>query len=309
MSSIDIEVVEVGLRDGLQNIDAVMPTAVKCRWIAAAHACGMREIEVASFVPARLLPQMADAAEVVGFARSRPGLTVAALAPNLRGALDAVAAGVHKIGMPVSVSAAHSMANVRKTPAQMVDEVARVCAARKERALDVAIEADLATAFGCTIQGPVPENDVVRMAEACLAAGVDRLGLSDTVGYANPAQVRRLFARVRAVAGQQLSAAHFHDTRGLGLANVVAALECGIASFDASLGGLGGCPFAPEASGNVTTEDLVFMLESMGLKTGIDVSGLIAARRILEETLPARLHGNLARAGLPKGFRQAGVIA
>jgi hydroxymethylglutaryl-CoA lyase len=305
MSSIDIAVVEVGLRDGLQNIDVVMPTAAKCRWIAAEHACGMREIEVASFVPPKLLPQMADAAEVVRFARTLPGLIVAVLVPNLRGALDAFAAGVHKIGMPVSVSPAHGLANVRKTPAQMIDEVRRVCEARRQRGLDVEIEADLATAFGCTIQGPVPEDDVVRMADACLAAGVDRLGLADTVGYANPAQVRRLFARVRAVAGDKLAAAHFHDTRGLGLANVVAALECGITSFDASLAGLGGCPFAPGASGNVTTEDLVFMLESMGLKTGIDLPGLIATRRILEDTLPGPLHGNLARAGLPKGFGQA----
>jgi hydroxymethylglutaryl-CoA lyase len=297
-----IEVVEVGPRDGLQNIDAVMRTADKCRWIVAEHACGVREIEVASFVPPRLLPQMADAAEVVRFARTLPGLTVAALVPNLRGALDAVAAGTHKISVPVSVSPAHSMANVRKTPGQMVEEVRRICLARRERGMAVAIEAALATAFGCTIQGVVAEDDVLRVAEACLEAGVDHVGLSDTVGYANPAQVARVFGRVRRIAGDRLAGAHFHDTRGLGLANVAAALDSGITSFDASLGGLGGCPFAPGASGNVATEDLVFMLESMGLRTGVDLPGLIETRRILEQTLPGPLHGSLARAGLPKGF-------
>lgn len=303
MSGVAIEVVEVGPRDGLQNIDVVMSTADKCRWIAAEHACGVREIEVASFVPARLLPQMADAAEVVRFARTLPGLEVAALVPNLRGALDAVAAGTHKISIPVSVSPAHSRANVRRTPAEMVEEVRRICLARRQHGMPVAIEASLATAFGCTIQGAVPEDDVLRIAEACLEAGVDRVGLSDTVGYANPAQVARVLGRVRAVVGDRLAGAHFHDTRGLGLANVVAALETGIRSFDASLGGLGGCPFAPGASGNVATEDLVFMLASMGLRTGIDLSGLIETRRILEQALPGPLHGSLARAGLPKGFR------
>jgi hydroxymethylglutaryl-CoA lyase len=306
MDAVAVEVVEVGLRDGLQNLDVVMATADKCRWIAAEHAAGVREIEVGSFVPPQLLPQMADAAEVVAFARTLPGLSVAALVPNRRGARDAIGAGVHKIGIPVSVSPAHSLANVRKTPAEMIAEVANICRMRAETAPSTKIEVGLATAFGCTIQGAVPEDDVVRLAQACVAAGVDSVALADTVGYANPSQVRRLFTRVRAEIGDRLEAGHFHDTRGLGLANVMAALGAGVRCFDSSLAGLGGCPFAPGASGNVATEDLVFMLESSGFATGIDVAALIDARRLLETALPGRtLHGALARAGLPKTFRQA----
>jgi hydroxymethylglutaryl-CoA lyase len=306
MPKIDVEVVEVGPRDGLQNLDVVMPTAEKRRWIAAEHAAGVSEIEVGSFVPAKLLPQMADSAEVVAFARTLPGLRVAALAPNARGARAAIAAGAHKIGVPISVSTAHSLSNVRKKPMEMVEELRQICKLRDETAPGVEIEAALSTAFGCTMQGQVPEDDVIRLAEACVTAGADSLALADTVGYANPAQVRRLFERVRAVAGTKLTGAHFHDTRGLGLANALAALETGIRSFDATLGGLGGCPFAPGATGNISTEDLVFMLESMGLNTGIDLAKLLETRRILEQALPGlELHGSVARAGLPKGFRQA----
>jgi hydroxymethylglutaryl-CoA lyase len=303
---VEVEVVEVGLRDGLQNLNVVMATADKCRWIASEHAAGVREIEVGSFVPPTVLPQMADAADVVAFARTLPGLTVAALAPNLRGARDAIRAGVHKIGIPVSVSAAHSLANVRKTPTQMIAELASICRIRADVAPSVKVEAGLATAFGCTLQGAVPEDDVVRLAQACVAAGADCIALADTVGYANPTQVGRVFARVRAEIGDKLEAAHFHDTRGLGLANVMAALGADIRCFDASLAGLGGCPFAPGASGNIATEDVVFMLESSGFRTGIDVAALIGIRRLLEAALPGeRLHGMLARAGLPKTFRQA----
>ncbi len=306
MRKIDVEIVEVGPRDGLQNLDVVMPTADKCRWIAAEHAAGVREIEVGSFVPPKLLPQMADTAEVVAFARTLPSLRIATLAPNVRGALDAIRAGTDKIGVPISVSPEHSLSNVRKTPMQMVEELAKICKARDESGAAVEIEGALSTAFGCTMAGAVQEDDVLRIAEACLRAGIDSLALADTVGYANPAQVRRLFERVRGIAGDKLTSGHFHDTRGLGLANVMAALETGIRSFDATLGGLGGCPFAPGATGNVSTEDLVFMLESMGLRTGIDLAKLIETRKILEQALPGRpLYGSIARAGLPKGFRQA----
>jgi len=306
MHNIDVEVVEVGPRDGLQNLDVVMPTAEKCRWIAAEHAAGVREIEVGSFVPAKLLPQMADTGEVVAFARTLPQLKIAALAPNVRGAIDAIKSGAHKIGVPISVSHAHSVSNVRKTPMEMVEELAKICKTRDDLGAKVEIEGALSTAFGCTMQGEVKEDDVLRIAEACLKAGIDSLTLADTVGYANPVQVRRLFERVRGIAGDKLEGAHFHDTRGLGLANAMAALEAGIRSFDATLGGLGGCPFAPGATGNISTEDLVFMLESMGLKTGIELGKLIETRKILEQALPGRrLHGSIARAGLPKGFRQA----
>ncbi|OAS98930.1 hydroxymethylglutaryl-CoA lyase [Achromobacter xylosoxidans] len=301
-----ILVSEVGPRDGLQSIAAVMPTSAKLRWIGALAAAGLREIEVCSFVPPKLLPQMADAAEVVVGARELPGLHVAALAPNLRGAQAAFEAGAAKVTLPVSVSEAHSLANVRKTHAQMRDEVAAVVALRDARFPGVTLEAGLSTAFGCTLAGRVPEADTLRMAVAMAQLGVDEVGLSDTTGYANPAQVRRLFRALRAELGARAGGAHFHNTRGQGLANVVAALEAGVDTFDASQGGLGGCPYAPGATGNIVTEDLVFLLESMGLDTGIDVDALMAARAALRDGLPGEpLYGHVPDAGLPKGFTYA----
>lgn len=283
-----------------------MPTAHKLAWIDGLFAAGLREIEVGSFVPARLLPQMADVAEVVQHALTKPGLTVMALVPNLRGAEAAFAAGVHKVTLPVSASEAHSMANVRKTCAQMVDEVHRIVALRNERAPQVALEVGLSTAFGCTLQGSVPEADVLRLAEALAQAGVDEIGLSDTTGMANPAQVRRLFTALRSAVGDRAGAAHLHNTRGLGLANCLAAFDVGVRTFDSSQGGLGGCPYAPGASGNVVTEDLVFMFEAMGIPTGIDLEQLIAARAALRAGLPGEpMYGMTPDAGLTKGFRYA----
>ena len=302
----DVLISEVGPRDGLQSVAAVMPTAIKRRWIDALHAAGLREIEVGSFVPAKLLPQLADTAEVVRHALTLPGLTVMALVPNQRGAQAALEAGVHQITVPVSASAAHSMANVRRTPAQMVDEVRRIVALRDATAPQVKIEAGISTAFGCTIQGAVDEDAVIRLAEQLAAAGADQTGLSDTTGMANPAQVRRLFKRLRASIGERAGAAHLHNTRGLGLANCLAAFDVGVRTFDASLAGLGGCPYAPGASGNVVTEDLVFMFEAMGVKTGIDIGRLVAARAPLREGLPGEpLYGLTPDAGLPKGFMPA----
>lgn len=297
---------EVAPRDGLQSVQRVMPTAAKHRWIRALAAAGMREIEVGSFVPSRLLPQLADTGEVVAEAIGIPGLHVMALVPNLRGAQAAFAAGAHKITIPVSVSEAHSLANVRKTHAQMIDEVRSIVAWRNAHHPGVTIESGLATAFGCTIAGAVPEDDVVRLAGILAGCGVDEIGLADTTGYGNPAQVRRLFTRVRNEVGALAGGGHFHNTRGQGLANVAAALEVGVTTFDASQGGIGGCPYAPGASGNIVTEDLVFMLEAMGLDTGIDIERLLAARAILAEALPGEpLYGHLAQAGLPKGFAYA----
>jgi hydroxymethylglutaryl-CoA lyase len=228
-----------------------------------------------------------------------------ALVPNLRGAQAALAAGVHKITIPVSASAAHSMANVRKTREEMVAEVRNIVAFRNEFAPAVKIEAGMSTAFGCTIQGEVPEDDVVWLAGQVVAAGVDESGLSDTTGMANPAQVRRLFNRVRAEIGERTGAAHMHNTRGLGLANCLAAYDVGVRTFDSSMGGLGGCPYAPGASGNVVTEDLVFMFEAMGVRTGIDLDRLMAARAPLQAGLPGEpVYGMTPEAGLPKGFRQ-----
>lgn len=306
----EVLISEVGPRDGLQSVQRTMATADKCRWIDALHAAGVREIEVGSFVPARLLPQMADVAEVVRHALALPGLTVMALVPNLRGAQAALEAGVHKLTIPVSASAAHSLANVRRTREQMVEEVRAIVALRDERAPAVKIEAGLSTAFGCTLQGEVPEDEVVRLAAQVVEAGVDEAGLSDTTGMANPAQVRRLFRKVRAAIGGHTGAAHLHNTRGLGLANCLAAFDEGVRTFDASLGGLGGCPYAPGASGNVVTEDLVFMFEAMGVRTGIDLERLFAARAPLQAGLPDEpVYGMTPEAGLPRGFRQGVALA
>ena len=299
----DVLISEVGPRDGLQSVKATMPTADKFRWIDALVAAGLREIEVCSFVPAKLMPQMADAAEVVRHALTHTGVTVMALVPNLRGAEAALKAGAQKLTIPVSASAAHSLANVRKTREEMIEEVRAIVQLRDRTAPGVKIEAGLSTAFGCTIQGEVPEDDVVWVARECVAAGVDEAGLSDTTGMANPAQVRRLFNKVRAAISDRTGAAHMHNTRGLGLANCLAAYDVGVRTFDSSLGGLGGCPFAPGASGNVVTEDLVFMFEAMGIRTGVNIEALIAAREPLKAGLPGEaIYGMTPEAGLPKGF-------
>ena len=301
----DVLISEVGPRDGLQSVKATMPTVDKLRWIDALVGAGLREIEVGSFVPARHLPQMADVADVVRHSLTHTGVTVMALVPNLRGAESALAAGVHKLTIPVSASAAHSMANVRKTREAMIGEVRAIVRLRDATAPRVKVEVGLSTAFGCTLQGPVPEDDVVWVASECISAGVDELGLSDTTGMANPAQVRRLFTRLRGEIGEHTGAAHMHNTRGLGLANCLAAYDVGVRTFDSSLGGLGGCPHAPGASGNVVTEDLVFMLEAMGVSTGVDLEKLILARDALQTGLPGEpLYGMTPEAGLPQGWTQ-----
>jgi hydroxymethylglutaryl-CoA lyase len=304
----NILISEVGPRDGLQSIATVMPLEAKKAWIDAEAAAGVTEIEIGSFVPAKLLPQLADTAEVARYARTIPGLTVAALVPNLRGAEAAVEAGVHKITLPLSVSETHSLKNVRRTHAQMLEEAraiaAMIAALPAERRPK--FEGGLSTAFGCTLEGHVPPARVIALAEALMQAGCDEVGLADTSGYANPAQVRDLVRQVHAAVGRHaLSGLHLHNTRGLGLANVIAGLEVGITTFDSSLGGLGGCPFAPGASGNIVTEDLVFMLEAMGLRTGIDLPKLLRVRAILREALSGEpLYGFTPDAGLPLGFTQ-----
>jgi len=292
-----ILVSEVGPRDGLQSIKAVMPLEAKKAWIAAEAAAGVQEIEVGSFVPPSLLPQMADTAELVGFARQIAGLNVVALVPNAKGAARAVDAGVHAMSLPFSMSETHSLRNVRKDHPAMLAEIAAV--AQIARSAGVHFAVGLSTAFGCTIEGAVPEDTVVRLAAAAVAAGAQELSLSDTTGYADPAQVRRLVRKVQAEVGAGLlTTLHLHNTRGLGLANVVAGLEEGITTIDASLGGLGGCPYAPGASGNLVTEDLVLMLNSMGLDTGIDLDALLKVRAIVAAALPGEpLYGFTPDAG------------
>ncbi|MFM7345320.1 MAG: hydroxymethylglutaryl-CoA lyase [Tagaea sp.] len=305
MSAPDILISEVGPRDGLQNTKIFMPTDAKKRWISALAASGLREIEVCSFVNPKLIPQFSDAAEIVAHALTIPGIAVVTLVPNLKGAERAAETGAHKVSLPISASEAHSKSNVRKTIDEQVEELKRIVALKKSGA-KFEVNGGISTAFGCTIHGEVPQKDVLRLVERVVEAGADSVSIADTVGYANPKQVREVFAEARRIAGKKLDAAHFHNTRGLGLANCLAAIEVGVTSLDSSMAGLGGCPYAPGASGNVITEDLVFMLESMGLSTGIDFAKLIEARRVLEEALPgAEFHGHLAKAGLPKGFKEA----
>ncbi len=297
---------EVGPRDGLQNCKGVMPTAVKKRWIKGLYDAGMREIEVGSFVPAKLFPQLADTAEIVKYAKSFPGLTVLALIPNLRGAQAALEAGVDAVTMPLSASESHSLKNMRQTHDQVIENVKAIRALFDAAPEDKRpwFEAGVSTAFGCSIEGHVPEDKVVELSERLVEAGADELGLSDTVGYAQPLQIKRLIKKVRAVAGaEKVKSVHLHNTQGLGITNAFAAFEEGITVFDSSQGGLGGCPASPGASGNIVTEDLVYMFEAMGVDTGIDIEKLMALRPIIQEGLPGEpIYGFTPDAGLPKSF-------
>lgn len=297
---------EVGLRDGLQSIARTVPTAHKQEWLRAAWEAGLREIEVGSFVPARLLPQLADTAELVAYARTLPGLLVSVLVPNLKGAERAIESGADRMLLPLSASRAHSMANLRKPPEEVVREIGRIRAARDAAGSACALEVGISTAFGCTIQGRVEPGEVLDLLRAVLDQGVDSVGLADTVGYADPRMVRTLFHQAFDIAGERLGCGHFHDTRGLGIANVVAAFDTGIRRFDASLAGIGGCPHAPGASGNVASEDLAYLFASMGVPTGVDITQLLALRSRVAQWLEGEtLHGTLWRAGLPKTLQPA----
>lgn len=296
---------EVGLRDGLQSLARTVPTADKLAWLRAAHAAGLREIEVGSFVPARLLPQLADTAELVAVARTLPGLVTSVLVPNLKGAQAAIDSQADAMLLPLSASHAHSLANLRKTPDEVVAEIGRIRALRDASGSSCRIEVGISTAFGCTIQGRVDPDEVLRLVQAVLDAGAEQVGLADTVGFADPLQVARLFERGLRVAGDRLACAHFHDTRGLGMANAYAAWQAGIRRFDASLGGIGGCPHAPGASGNVATEDLAYLFMSMGVPTGLDFDALMALRgRIAQWLAGEPLHGSIWRAGLPRTLKE-----
>lgn len=307
--NIDVLVSEVGPRDGLQSIKRTMPTQIKILWIKALASSGLREIEVGSFVSPRLMPQMADCATLVREANKLKNLNVLALVPNLKGAELAIAAGARKLTMPISASREHSLNNIGKTPGEAIEEVRRVSGLRDSLSVGQrpGVEVGISTAFGCTLEGTVSEDWVIEMAGLLAKAGADGIGLSDTTGYANPSQIKRMFRRLRKEIGaEKMAGAHLHNTRGQGLANVVAALEVDVTTFDSSLGGLGGCPFAPGATGNIVTEDLVFMLEAMGLHTGIDLDTLIASREVLLSGLPDEvIYGNVPEAGLPKGFTYA----
>lgn len=301
-----VTICEVAPRDGLQIARGRMPTAVKSRWIAAMAAAGLPQIEVGSFVSPKLIPQMADTGEIVRAAVLLPGVTIVALAPNLRGAEAAMAAGAQRISVPISVTMGHSRANLNRTPAEQTAEIGRMVAFLRGQTRRVELEVALSTAFGCSFDGVVAVDEVVRVAEGVAAAGADAISLADTVGYGHPADIRAKVRAVRAAIGPVMQGLHLHDTMGLGLANALAGLEEGVRKFDSALAGLGGCPFAPGASGNIVTEDLVFLLESQGFATGVDLAKLIAARAILAEGLPDEvLHGQVPRAGIPKTFRPA----
>jgi hydroxymethylglutaryl-CoA lyase len=305
-----VTVREVGLRDGLQSITRTLPTAQKLQWIQGAYDAGIREIEVGSVVPPKLLPQLADTAELVAFAKTLPGLVVSVLVPNLKGAERAMDSGANWMLLPLSASHAHSLANLRKAPDDVVAEIGAIVEARRARGSNIRIEVGMSTAFGCTLQGQVAVDEVLRLLQAVVALGVDRVGLADTVGYADPRQVGELFAKAREVAGDKLGCGHFHDTRGLGLANVMAALQAGETRFDACLAGIGGCPHAPGASGNVATEDLTYLMASMGIDTGIDFGQLMALRAQVAQWLAGEcLHGSIAQAGLPKTLRPEEMMA
>jgi len=305
----NVAIREVGLRDGLQSIKTVLSTDRKTEWISDAYAAGQREIEVGSFVPARLLPQLADTAELVAYAKTLPGLFVSVLVPNLKGAERAIDTKADLMLIPLSASREHSLANLRKEPEDVVAEVARMRAARDAAGSKTLIEGGIGTAFGCTIQGNVDQADVLRYMQALLDAGADRVSIADTVGYAGPAAVRDLFEKARGIAGERFWCGHFHDTRGLALANVYAALETGVARFDATLAGIGGCPHAPGASGNASSEDLAFMLADMGIETAIDIPALLTLRAKVAQWLEGEtLHGALWLAGLPKNFAATAAL-
>ena len=288
---------EVGPRDGLQMIKSQLDTDIKLAWIKAQAETGFNEIEVTSYVPVSVLPQFADASLVLSGAKKIGGLLPSVLVPNLRGAVMAMDAGAKKITFVLSVSESHNMANVQQnTKASLA--MLRDVTAKREGRKDITIATALATSFGCSIEGAVSEARVNEIVEQVVEAGVDEINLADTVGYGDPEQVKRIFTDVKRTVGDLPIAAHFHDTRGLGLANVVAALDAGVRRFDSALGGLGGCPFAPGASGNITTEDTVHLFDRLGINSGIDLAALLEVRRQLAQWLPdEKLEGKLFAAG------------
>lgn len=312
MSKPDVIVREVGLRDGLQLVKSFVPTETKLEWMRAVAAAGVPEVETTNFVPAKVIAQFADATDVAKGALQIKGPVMCALAPNRKGAENMLMAGIRKINFVLSVSEGHNLANVRKSTDASFAEFENVVALRNERPewRDVIIQGCLATSFGCTIEGRVDPDRVLAFADRYLSLGADEITLADTVGYASPSEIHNLFHHTVQLAAGKPVYSHFHDTRGLGLANVYAALEAGCRAFDASTGGLGGCPFAPGASGNIVMEDLVFMLEKEGLRTGVDLEKYRKAREIAEAALPnEQFYGTILRAGLPKGFVPASRAA
>jgi hydroxymethylglutaryl-CoA lyase len=291
---------EVGLRDGLQLVKTFPSTPAKQRWIREEYAAGVRHFEVGSFLPAKTFPQFADVREIVATVAALPGAHGVALALNERGVNEALASGVAEIASVVSATEEHSQANANRSRESAIANVRRLCELRDASAHKPVVHAAISMALGCSIAGPVDPKEVLRLVEKCFEAGVDAVGIADTVGYAGPKQVGDLTRAAVKLAGAKPICVHLHDTRGMGIANASAALDEGARILDGSLGGLGGCPFAPGATGNVVFEDLVFLCESKGFATGVDIDRLVAVRAILKESMPNEpLYGGLARAGLP----------
>lgn len=293
---------EVGLRDGLQLVKTFPSTSAKQRWVREEYGAGVRHFEVGSFLPAKTFPQFVDVREIVRTVAALPGAHGIALALNERGVNEALASGVGEIASVVSATEEHSQANANRSREQAIANVKRLCALRDASPHRPIVNAAISMALGCSITGPVDPREVIGIAEKCLEAGVDFVAVADTVGYAGPKQVGELTNAIVKLSGTKPVCVHLHDTRGMGIANASAALDAGARILDGSLGGLGGCPFAPGATGNVVFEDLVFLCESKGFQTGIDIEELIAVRSILRSEMPNEpLYGGLARAGLPAG--------
>lgn len=291
---------EVGLRDGLQMVRQFPSTQAKIDWINREFAAGVRHFELGSFLPASRFPQFADLPQLLDLAASIPDLHAVALTLNERGIEAALASAADELVCVVSASEAHSMANIRRSREESVALVAKAVADRNAVAPDKLINTGIAMALGCSLSGDVPASEVLQLAEDCMAAGADIVGVADTVGYAGPRQVGALCAQMARLCGDQPFIIHLHDTRGTGMANAAAALDNGACVIDAALGGLGGCPFAPGATGNIVFEDLVYMCETMGFSTGIDLDALIAVRSIANAEMPDEtLYGALARSGPP----------
>jgi hydroxymethylglutaryl-CoA lyase len=291
-----VTIVEVGPRDGLQNEKTILPTDQKVALVDDLSSCGFQKIEVGSFVHPAHVPQMADSDELFRRIRRRPGTRYSGLVPNVRGARRALEAGVEEINVVVAASETFNRENVGMTVEASLAAFGEIASLVSEQGSDVWLS--IATAFGCPFEGPVKAGEVVRLAETAAVAGAAGVSLADTTGMANPRQVIDTIRAVRGAVGDRLSVLlHFHNTRGMALANALAALEAGETMFDSAIGGLGGCPFAPGATGNACTEDLVHMMEEMGVRTGIDLDRLIRIAREIEAALGHPLPGQVMKAG------------
>ena len=297
---------EVGLRDGLQLVKTFPSTAAKQRWLREEFGAGVRHFEVGSFLPASSFPQFVDVRDIVRTVAALPGAHGIALTLNERGVNEALASGVAEVATVVSATEEHSQANANRSRDSAIANVRRLCELRDASTHKPLVNAAISMALGCSITGPVDPKEVLKLVDKCLEAGVDFVAIADTVGYAGPKQVGELTRAAVKLSGAKPVCVHLHDTRGMGIANASAALDAGARILDGSLGGLGGCPFAPGATGNVVFEDLAFLCESKGFATGIDIEKLIAVRAILRSEMPGEaLYGGLARAGLPAGRNRA----